>query len=586
MKANLSFLFQFEFTRLALLVLFWLGTFGVMPVAFVLFPGESFLVFGFLLIIHILAIQSFRPTFLRAKFTPTLLVLADTFFAFYLAKYYALEITLILLMFLALVLIETLATGWVQGLLPVILGVISLWFYSSRAEQTASILSPTLPISGYQLGAFILLVGYVVSLVALSVLKSTLSEAEKTSLELTSALVQGELAKEGLVKTNRQMSMMLRVAQGLTSSLESDELLKNFELALHEILDFDNFSVLVFDAKEKCLKALIARKKVFHLAEAPKYPLDFGVAGHVFSHGKSKLIKNTEEEPSFVHQGKNASTIGSMLSVPLYYREEPIGVLTVDAVKKDMFEEEHLKLVEGLAPLLAIAVNNAMQFATMKVASTRDTLTHLYNYSAFTQRFNEVLETCYHLNKPVTLLMIDIDDFKQVNDTYGHLTGNLVLANLGEIMSKFFRRSDVIARYGGEEFAAVLPRTPIDVGLMLGENLREEISVFPFRTVTGKVMKIMVSVGVASSEDDGINYDIRQSKRADGTSYLANVEEVAQKIIRNADEALYRSKVRGKNRVTASSSSKYPHKDFTEHLMVPTPSDIPAIEKKKISLNR
>ncbi len=87
--------------------------------------------------------------------------------------------------------------------------------------------------------------------------------------------------------------------------------------------------------------------------------------------------------------------------------------------------------MESIAPLVAIAVNNVMSYQLIKTASTRDKLTNLYNYFAFTQRLYEMIENAHRKQKPLTFVLMDIDDFKKVNDTYGHLAGNTVLAQLG-----------------------------------------------------------------------------------------------------------------------------------------------------------
>jgi len=225
-------------------------------------------------------------------------------------------------------------------------------------------------------------------------------------------------------------------------------------------------------------------------------------------------------------------------------------------------------------------------FQTIKVASIRDRLTNLYNYFAFMQRFREVLETCHQLKKPVSVLMIDLDDFKKVNDTYGHLTGNHVLAKVGEILSQFFRRSDVISRYGGEEFAVVLNRTPINIALVLAENLRQEIEKYQFYSVTAKPFNISISVGVSSTEDKGIEVAEKAGKRSGGEVFIENLDEIVEKMIFNADNALYESKRRGKNRVTASRFSAYPHKEFTEYMSVAAKApDVPEVQRKFIQID-
>ncbi len=582
MKGYAGLLTSNQLLRALIVSSFWVASLFIPSVARTLFTGESAVVYALYVLTYLLGITGLRPSLIHPKVSDAYLVIADVAFAFYLTKYFALHREYDFVLFAVLIPVVTVGTGEILGFIVLLAGAVALWAQTARVLQDLPILG-SLEVVSIPAYAFGLILSYLLGVIFLWSYKRTRNEAEKTSLELTRSLVDGEIAKEELIKSNRQVSALLKVSQVLSSSLDPEELLSSFESVLHETIDFDNFSVLVFDSSERCLKTLMSRRKVYRLDDAPKYPLDFGVAGYVFNHGKSRLVGDAEKEEVYTPSVQSKLEVGSLISVPLYYRDEPVGVLNVDSRVKGKFTPEHLRIMEGIAPLLAIAVNNALQFTIVKTASTRDTLTNLYNYSAFTQRFHEIIETCHHFGKPITMVMIDIDDFKQLNDTYGHLTGNHVLAKLGEIFLRFFRRSDVVARYGGEEFAVLLPRTPIDVGLVLAENLREEISVYPFQTVTGKRIGITVSAGVSSNEDDGVIYDVRHSRRGGGGEYIANVEEIVMKVIANADEALYRSKQRGKNRVSASLSAKYPHKEFTEQVQAEVPADIPAIERKKLA---
>jgi len=579
-----KFFVRLSFLKLAFLAILWFLGLLVSPQLHTLFPGEAFLIFLLYLVAQYLGIRNLlRETSLS---TPVclLLFLSDAVFALYLTKFFIVAGGYLFILFLGLIILESIQLGAAFGLLFFLISVATLILltakFGAQLELLPSVLIPgSLPMALIALGIILLVSG-----VLAQAFRRIISEADRMSAELTRTMIDGEIAKEDLIRTNRHVATLLKISESLSSSLEPKELVANFESALHESVPFDNFSVFIYDNADRNLKLLASRGEVFSLADAPTYSTDFGIAGAVFNSGRPLLIEDVDACAPDLKKLGIPKDVESLVSVPLFYRDEIVGVLTLDSSRKGNFKAQQLRLVEGLAPLLAVAINNLVQFLTIKVASTRDKLTNLYNYFAFTQRFQEVIESCYHLKKPLTLLMMDIDDFKNVNDTYGHLTGNQVLMKIGEILSQFFRRSDVISRYGGEEFAVVLNRTPIEVGLVLAENLREEVERFPFQSLSGEIIGVTLSIGVASLDDEGIILEEKPDKRGAGDAYLGNTQEVMQKLIQRADEALYESKNRGKNRVTASRFSKYPYKEFTEHKKT-IEAELPSIERKIIKID-
>lgn len=155
-----------------------------------------------------------------------------------------------------------------------------------------------------------------------------------------------------------------------------------------------------------------------------------------------------------------------------------------------------------------------------------DDLTGLYNFRFFTQAIEREISRSKRYGHPLTILLMDIDDFKKINDTYGHEKGNEVLKCLAETILESVRDSDYAARYGGEEFVLILPQTPPEEGFMVAERIRENISrhQFDFGNVT-------VSVGVATNHE---------SSGREG-------------LLKRADMAMYAAKKNGKNRVEINS---------------------------------
>ena len=169
--------------------------------------------------------------------------------------------------------------------------------------------------------------------------------------------------------------------------------------------------------------------------------------------------------------------------------------------------------------------------------ATLDELTGLYNRRFFLRRLHDEIERAARYGSPLTLLLLDVDHFKRVNDTYGHLVGDTVLASLAEVIRSTFRRTDMAARYGGEEFCALLTQTDLAGAEQVAERLRQGFAASPVELQDGTRLTVTCSAGLAEFGKDG----------ADGTTLL-----------KVADARLYRAKAAGRNRVCSRDSAGEP----------------------------
>jgi diguanylate cyclase (GGDEF)-like protein len=156
-----------------------------------------------------------------------------------------------------------------------------------------------------------------------------------------------------------------------------------------------------------------------------------------------------------------------------------------------------------------------------------DFLTGLNNRRYFIQRGADEVKRTKRNGEPMVLLMLDIDEFKKVNDTYGHETGDLALQQVASVMSTSLREIDILGRMGGEEFAVLLPNTSLEEALLLAERVRQSIENISFEKIKGE-LKITASIGVAAFTDE-----------------MSDIDD----LLRNADEALYQAKRNGRNRI-------------------------------------
>jgi two-component system cell cycle response regulator len=165
----------------------------------------------------------------------------------------------------------------------------------------------------------------------------------------------------------------------------------------------------------------------------------------------------------------------------------------------------------------------------LEALAQTDPLTDALNRRALTERLNAELERARRYDSMVTLLMIDLDHFKRINDTYGHLVGDDVLMALAALLQHEVRSVDLVARYGGEEFVIVLPETREEGAVAFAERIRERIEAHPFSMADGPTLQVTASIGVATFP----------------APRVATVED----LFTRADQALYRAKAEGRNRV-------------------------------------
>jgi diguanylate cyclase (GGDEF)-like protein len=190
------------------------------------------------------------------------------------------------------------------------------------------------------------------------------------------------------------------------------------------------------------------------------------------------------------------------------------------------YEEHDLALLRALADSSAIAMRNAELHDRLRAQATLDPLTGCHNRRGFDEVLANELSRALRHQQPLSLVFLDIDHFKRINDDFGHEVGDQALQRIGRVVRHTFRASDSACRYGGEEFALVFPSTSKEDGLAMAERLRELVESLP---PTAEVPRSMTaSFGVAAFPDDG----------ADSAA-----------LIRSADRALYQAKANGRNRV-------------------------------------
>ncbi|MFC1733436.1 GGDEF domain-containing protein, partial [candidate division KSB1 bacterium] len=195
--------------------------------------------------------------------------------------------------------------------------------------------------------------------------------------------------------------------------------------------------------------------------------------------------------------------------------------------KPHIYSERHERILVMLANNFSVALERCHALTQLESLATTDGLTQLYNYRSFSIRLSEEIERSLRYKLKFSLLMLDLDHFKNVNDTYGHLAGDLVLKKVAEEIKLSTRAIDFIARYGGEEFAVILIESDIEDALVIAGRIRKNIESLKM-TYNDEIVSITISIG-------GVEF--RGSPR------------IPQELIERADKALYKAKMNGRNRI-------------------------------------
>lgn len=345
-------------------------------------------------------------------------------------------------------------------------------------------------------------------------------------------VLENVLMKQEAQGNQSVLSVVTDFSQAIGAQLESPGLYRAILMKTAELAGAEQASLMIFDETSqelsiKCVKGL-NEKIVQNLRVKPGQ----GIAGLVFETGRSLLVKNVDQDPRFTERQRARYKTKSLICVPLKIDQRKIGVINLTDKTGDGFDENDLRLVESIASHASVALDRTDYYKMsedLRKISITDSLTDLYNRRFFQDRISEEIERSRRHGLPVSLIMLDIDNFKQYNDTYGHLAGDEALRLTAATIKNSVRNIDRVTRYGGEEFAVILPMTAIAAARDIAERIRSGVAgrYFPDDALRAAV-KLTASLGIASFPQHADNL---------------------LDLVGNADKALYIAKVNGKNRV-------------------------------------
>jgi diguanylate cyclase (GGDEF)-like protein len=290
-----------------------------------------------------------------------------------------------------------------------------------------------------------------------------------------------------------------------------------------------------------------------------RIPADKGIAGSVYISGESYCTPDVQKDPLFyaAFDKENNYYTHSLVAIPIRIEQEVCGVLElVNRRDSKTYNQQDLNLLEIFAGYMSVSIQNVLDGRLAQEIAKRDNLTGLYNDRYLHIALSQSIADCWEDGRDLSLLFLDLDFFKRVNDSHGHLAGSQVLREVGQLLDEASRPAKAIAaRYGGDEFVLALPDLDIDGAIDLAERIRELIVTTTFCSGEGEIQPdplhlkgITCSVGVAS---------LRRH-----VGERENVETSKSTLLRLADSAMYVAKETGRNR-TAVAGELVRRRDIT-----------------------
>lgn len=354
----------------------------------------------------------------------------------------------------------------------------------------------------------------------------------KSAVRQVGRAMQNERIFVQLERTKREQTMLFKASQELGAALTEDAVIEAALGAAARLARFDFAAISAWDASRKTHAVRVAVGEGAELAQGLSFKDNASLTAMVVKNRHALPYRGDfDARQQVLYTSKvPLPEMRSMLVLPLVVREDVLGTIAFAAKRPHAFGDSVRPTLSVLVSQLAVALSNARAVKRLEEMATTDGLTGCLNKRAFHDELEQKLKSAERFKKKLSLLVTDIDHFKNVNDTYGHATGDVVIKELGAILLRMKRDTDRVARFGGEEFCVLCEETDTDGALQLAERVREELGRTVFQTELGK-LSVTGSIGVATYP--------RDAKSAAGLFEIT-------------DKALYVAKRTGRNRVCSA----------------------------------
>jgi diguanylate cyclase (GGDEF)-like protein/putative nucleotidyltransferase with HDIG domain len=326
-----------------------------------------------------------------------------------------------------------------------------------------------------------------------------------------------------IAAARQEAQALFELSQDLGASLSLGETLSVFSVKLKRLVPYDSIAIYVRRGDELIPEHVSGDN--FRLFQSLRIPVGQGLSGWVAQNRKPIINGNPSVEPGYLNDPTRFSTLRSALALPLEGLEGVVGVLALYNAEADAFTSDHLRILLAVTSKMALAIENALKYQQAESSATTDYLTGLPNARSLFLQLDRELARCKRDNRSVTVMVCDLDGFKQVNDRFGHLEGNRVLRLFAKALKDSCREYDSVARMGGDEFVVIAPGLAADAAVKKAEQLRE----------------IARQVGIEVCQEDILSLSVGRSL------YPENGID-AEELLAEADRRMYLEKQQQPNR--------------------------------------
>lgn len=354
--------------------------------------------------------------------------------------------------------------------------------------------------------------------------------ANQAAVAIENAQLFSEVAESA-----EEMTILYEISSKVTERLDLEGVIKTLFEKLKKVTKIDLFYVAILNETEDTA--------VFHMYQGvDEEQIEFeplsmlerpSLTRYVLEKGKIVYIPDAHDSSSEFPRSNMVKAPGhderSILGVPLTLGEDKLGVLFLQAEHPNAYDSDQIRLVETIAHQASVSISNAQMFEKIQSMAILDTLTGVYNRRYFYEYAENEISRSQRYDNQMSLIMLDIDHFKLVNDRFGHLVGDQTLKMIVDTCQGVLRKSDVMCRFGGEEFIVLLPETSQEDAVIAAKRICQTISEQSLPT-NGDLGPVVVTVSI-------------------GVTQLKTKTETLQDLIDQADHALYHAKQTGRNRV-------------------------------------
>src|SRR6202453_3455439 len=327
-----------------------------------------------------------------------------------------------------------------------------------------------------------------------------------------------------IAAARQEAQTLFELSQDLGASLSLGETLSVFAVKLRRAMPYDAIAIYVRQGDE--LVPEYVNGDNFRLFASLRIPIGQGLSGWVAQNLKPILNGNPSVEPGYLNDSSKYSPLNSALAVPLEGLQGVVGVVALYHAEKDFFTSDHLRILLAVSSKMALAIENAMKYEQAESSAVTDYLTGLPNARSLFLQLDRELARCKRDNKTLTVMVADMDGFKQINDRFGHLEGNRVLRLFAHSLKETSREYDYVARMGGDEFVVIAPGLTAEATARKAEQMRD-LAKQAGRDICNEDI-LSLSVGRSMFPEDGMDAEKLLSE-ADKRMYLQKQSQATQK---------------------------------------------------------